>query len=79
MPVMEYLLDRIDRDALMKTAAADEKERKGRECEARFYVAEDSSSPERRTRRSRSSKPRATVPEELHRVRVGGRGLDKVK
>ncbi len=39
-PVLEYLLDRIDRDALMKAAAADEKERKGRECEARFYAAE---------------------------------------
>ena len=39
-PVMQYLLDRIDRDSLMKVASADEKERKGRECEARFYVAE---------------------------------------
>ncbi|HEY2629730.1 MAG TPA: aspartyl protease family protein [Usitatibacter sp.] len=39
-PVLAYLLDRIDRDALMVAAAANEKERKGRECEARFYTAE---------------------------------------
>ena len=40
VPVIQYLLDRIDRDALMKAAAADEKTRKGRECEANFYSAE---------------------------------------
>ncbi|MFZ3322448.1 MAG: aspartyl protease family protein [Usitatibacter sp.] len=39
-PILAYLLDRTDRDSLMRSASADEKERKGRECEARFYVAE---------------------------------------
>ena len=41
-PVMQYLLGRIDGEALMKIASADEKARKGRECEARFYWAERS-------------------------------------
>ena len=39
-PVMQHLLERTDREALMKAAASDEKQRKGRECEARFYMAE---------------------------------------
>ncbi len=39
-PVIQYLLDRIDYDALMKVASADEKEHQGRECESRFYTAE---------------------------------------
>jgi lipoprotein NlpI/predicted aspartyl protease len=40
MPVMQHLLGHIDRDSLMKAAAADEKERKGRVCEANFYSGE---------------------------------------
>jgi lipoprotein NlpI len=40
MPIAMYLLDRIDRDALMAAAIKDENQRKGRECEARFYVAQ---------------------------------------
>jgi lipoprotein NlpI len=39
-PLVMYLLDRIDRDALMAAAARDEKQRKGQECEARFYSAQ---------------------------------------
>jgi len=40
-PIMQYLLGRIDREALMAAAgSSDEKKRKERECEARFYVAE---------------------------------------
>ena len=40
-PVVMYLLDRIDRDALMAAAArGEEKDRKGQECEGRFYSAE---------------------------------------
>jgi predicted aspartyl protease/tetratricopeptide (TPR) repeat protein len=40
VPIVQHLLGKIDRDALMAAAALDEKERKGRECEARFYVAQ---------------------------------------
>ena len=40
VPIMLYLLGRIDREALIATAAADEKKRKGQECEARFYLAQ---------------------------------------
>lgn len=39
-PVIMYLQDRIDRDALMTAAARGEKDRKGQECEARFYSAQ---------------------------------------
>jgi lipoprotein NlpI len=39
-PVLLYLLGRLDRDALLAAARADEKKVKDRECEARFYVAE---------------------------------------
>ena len=39
-PVIQYLLGKIDRAALMAAAAQDEKQRKARECEARFYVAQ---------------------------------------
>jgi len=39
-PVVQYLLGRIDREALLAAAAADEERRKGRVCEARFYAAE---------------------------------------
>jgi predicted aspartyl protease/lipoprotein NlpI len=38
--VMALLLERIDFDAAMAVAAAGGKERKGRECEARYYAAE---------------------------------------
>ena len=40
-PLMQYLLGTIDRDALFTLATADPAKRAGRECEARFYVAED--------------------------------------
>lgn len=39
-PVLLYLLGRLDREGLMTTARADEKQRNARECEARFYMAE---------------------------------------
>ncbi|HSW83901.1 MAG TPA: aspartyl protease family protein [Usitatibacter sp.] len=38
--LMALLLERIDFDAAMAVAAAGGKERKGRECEARYYAAE---------------------------------------
>jgi lipoprotein NlpI len=39
-PILQYLQGRLDRDALIAAAAdADEKKQKGRECEARFYIA----------------------------------------
>jgi lipoprotein NlpI/predicted aspartyl protease len=38
-PILMYLLGRVDREALMAAAGADEKKRKGQECEARFYSA----------------------------------------
>jgi len=38
VPIMLHLLGRIDRGALMSAAARDAKARKGRECEADFYV-----------------------------------------
>jgi lipoprotein NlpI len=37
---MQYLLGRIDHDALMAAALLDEKKRKDYECEARFYSAQ---------------------------------------
>jgi tetratricopeptide (TPR) repeat protein/predicted aspartyl protease len=39
-PIMQYMLGRLDREALIAAAGADEKQRKGQECEARFYMAE---------------------------------------
>ena len=39
-PLMQFLLGRLDREALFTAAAAEEKTRAGRQCEARFYVAE---------------------------------------
>jgi len=39
-PIMLYLLGRLDREALIAAAGADEKNRKGQLCEARFYLAE---------------------------------------
>jgi lipoprotein NlpI len=39
--ILRFYLGRIDREALMASASApDDKERKGRECEARYYAAE---------------------------------------
>ena len=38
---MDYLLGRIDRERLFSIADSESKERAGRLCEARFYVAED--------------------------------------
>ena len=40
-PVAQYLAGAIDRERLFALAAADPEKRAGRECEARFYVAED--------------------------------------
>lgn len=40
VPVMQYLLNRIDPDALMAAAMLDEKKRRDYECEARFYRAQ---------------------------------------
>jgi tetratricopeptide (TPR) repeat protein/predicted aspartyl protease len=39
-PIMLYLLGRLDREALIAAAGADETKRKGQVCEARFYMAE---------------------------------------
>jgi hypothetical protein len=39
-PIMQYLLDRIDRETLMTIAARDDKLREGQECEARYYMAQ---------------------------------------
>jgi lipoprotein NlpI/predicted aspartyl protease len=39
-PIMLYLLGRLDREALVAAAGADEEKRKGQLCEARFYMAE---------------------------------------
>ncbi len=39
-PVFLYFLDRMDRDAMLAAASVDEKNRKGNECEARFYEGE---------------------------------------
>jgi lipoprotein NlpI len=39
-PIMLYLLGRLDREALVAAASADEKKRKAQVCEARFYMAE---------------------------------------
>jgi lipoprotein NlpI len=39
-PVMQYLMGRLDREALMAAAArGDDKKKKGQLCEVRFYVA----------------------------------------
>lgn len=39
-PVLQYLLGRLDREALIAAAAsADEKKRKNQECEAHYYIA----------------------------------------
>ncbi len=40
VPVMQYLLGRIDHDSLMAAALLDDKKRKDYECEGRFYAAQ---------------------------------------
>jgi clan AA aspartic protease (TIGR02281 family) len=40
MPILQYMAGRLEGDALMAAAASNEKERKGRECEARYYSSQ---------------------------------------
>ena len=79
-PILRHLLGQIDRDALMAAADSDEKTRKGRECEAHFYVAEELlSAGDKAHARALLEEARSGCPTGFYEYRVSGAELERLK
>jgi lipoprotein NlpI/predicted aspartyl protease len=79
-PILRHLLGQIDRDALMAVAAWDEKTRKGRECEAHFYVAEELlSAGDKAHARAFLEEARSGCPTGFYEYRVSGAELERLQ